>query len=308
LATNKPILVTGSHRSGTTWIGRVLAHSSSIGYLHEPFNKVYKNSGYGIKPAYWFQYISKANGHQYKKALDNLLKFRLLSFKALANYKPFNVKIFLKKNYQLFNHRLHHRRPLFKDPIALFAIQWLVEEYGCCPVILIRHPAAFVHSIKKQQWHFEFSEIHQQENLINDLLQPYKNEVSDFARNDYPLIDQAILLWTLTHHVIKQYQTEQANNWFFLRHEDIAQAPFHYFEKLYAYLNIPFREKEKKHIQQFSTVDTGNSHTDANPVNQIQRNSQETSEQWKNELSQAEIDHIYSKTHQLAGFFYPEGF
>ena len=34
----KPILVTGSHRSGTTWVGKMLAATGSVGYIHEPFN------------------------------------------------------------------------------------------------------------------------------------------------------------------------------------------------------------------------------------------------------------------------------
>ena len=36
--TANPILVTGSHRSGTTWAGQMLATAPGIGYIHEPFN------------------------------------------------------------------------------------------------------------------------------------------------------------------------------------------------------------------------------------------------------------------------------
>ena len=32
----KPILVTGSHRSGSTWVGKMLATSPSVNYIHEP--------------------------------------------------------------------------------------------------------------------------------------------------------------------------------------------------------------------------------------------------------------------------------
>jgi len=34
----KPILVTGSHRSGTTWAGRSLVLAPNTAYIHEPFN------------------------------------------------------------------------------------------------------------------------------------------------------------------------------------------------------------------------------------------------------------------------------
>jgi len=33
-----PILVTGMHRSGTTWVGRMLAASREAVYFHEPLN------------------------------------------------------------------------------------------------------------------------------------------------------------------------------------------------------------------------------------------------------------------------------
>ena len=35
---HRPILVTGSHLSGTTWVGRMIAVSPCVAYLHEPFN------------------------------------------------------------------------------------------------------------------------------------------------------------------------------------------------------------------------------------------------------------------------------
>ena len=34
----RPILVTGSHRSGTTWVGKTIALSPSVTYIGEPFN------------------------------------------------------------------------------------------------------------------------------------------------------------------------------------------------------------------------------------------------------------------------------
>ena len=34
-----PVLVTGSPRSGSTWVGNVLALAPGAGYIHEPFNR-----------------------------------------------------------------------------------------------------------------------------------------------------------------------------------------------------------------------------------------------------------------------------
>jgi hypothetical protein len=40
VAADRPILVTGAHRSGTTWVGRMLALVPGVEYIHEPFNPV----------------------------------------------------------------------------------------------------------------------------------------------------------------------------------------------------------------------------------------------------------------------------
>jgi hypothetical protein len=33
-----PILVTGAHRTGTTWVGKMLAASPQVAYISEPLN------------------------------------------------------------------------------------------------------------------------------------------------------------------------------------------------------------------------------------------------------------------------------
>jgi hypothetical protein len=41
------VLVTGAHRSGTTGVGRTLAHHPSLVYVHEPFNVSTPNPAFG---------------------------------------------------------------------------------------------------------------------------------------------------------------------------------------------------------------------------------------------------------------------
>ena len=52
----KPILVTGSHRSGSTWVGKILNLSNETYYINEPFNIETHNSP--SNPfKYWFEYV-----------------------------------------------------------------------------------------------------------------------------------------------------------------------------------------------------------------------------------------------------------
>ena len=39
-------------------------------------------------------------------------------------------------------------RVVMKDPLAFFSAEWLMQNFGMTVVVLIRHPAAFVASLK----------------------------------------------------------------------------------------------------------------------------------------------------------------
>ena len=57
----KPILVTGSHRCGSTWIGKVIATSPSVDYIHEPFNGMCRPGKCSVKFPHTFTYITDNN-------------------------------------------------------------------------------------------------------------------------------------------------------------------------------------------------------------------------------------------------------
>lgn len=49
-----PILVTGSHRSGTTWLGQMLSLSNEAFVVHEPFNPSNARTWFHRPPPRWF--------------------------------------------------------------------------------------------------------------------------------------------------------------------------------------------------------------------------------------------------------------
>ncbi len=48
-----------------------------------------------------------------------------------------------------YKYRMYNIRPLIKDPIGLFSYKWLVSKFDMDVLVLIKHPAAFVSSLKK---------------------------------------------------------------------------------------------------------------------------------------------------------------
>ena len=58
---NQPILVTGAHRSGTTWVGKVLCASGEAAYISEPLNLWHRPGIMGAPVAGWYTYITDEN-------------------------------------------------------------------------------------------------------------------------------------------------------------------------------------------------------------------------------------------------------
>ena len=73
----RPILVTGAHRSGTTWVGRVLAAADTpVGYIWEPFNPRHRPGTFPIRFPHYFHYVCAENGAACAGPIADMLAFR----------------------------------------------------------------------------------------------------------------------------------------------------------------------------------------------------------------------------------------
>ena len=162
MSSKKPILVTGSHRSGSTWVGKIIAEAPSAIYIHEPFNVDFP-PGAGVCNAkfdHWFMHITTSNETAYYNALKNTIEFRYGLWNALKSSKCIgDLKHGFLEYMRFFLYRLQGLTPIVKDPIALFSAEWLAEKFDMNILVLIRHPAAFVSSIKTRNWSFDFSNL-----------------------------------------------------------------------------------------------------------------------------------------------------
>ena len=248
----KPILVTGAHRSGSTWIGKMIAKSLQVGYIHEPFNV--KQCPPGICSAgfkYWFTYITKENELEFYDALKKTFEFKFDFSNAFKKVKqPLDLWYVLRSlgNFSL-NHLLNSR-PLIKDPIALLSAEWLADKFDMDVVVAIRHPAAFVSSIKRLNWTHQFDHFLKQPLLMRDHLSPFESEIKKFADCEQDILDQAILLWKILHHMIAKWQ-ESHPDWIFVKHEDISHDPMDGFQTIFNQLNLELTDRIKNTIKEF---------------------------------------------------------
>lgn len=290
------ILVTGSNRSGSTWVGNVLASHPKVDTIIEPlnFNRIQRFKR--INYAYWYPKITKNSPEapQIKSLIEYYLNSNYGTFfqQLFSSYEGHNLWKSSKKRWR------RAKRPikLLKDPTALFSIPWLVEEFDIKPILLIRHPAAYVLSIKEKNWWFDFDHFLNQPQFFIGMLTSLKEEVVQFKQNEETkdIIDNAALLWKVFYTQVLEYQ-QHFPDWFFISHEALSMEPLKNYQLICDYLGLEFQDAMKDYI-----LET----TQAEEKEEFKRNAKENSEKWKRGLSETEKNRIYKIVGSVSNHFY----
>ena len=311
VSNKSPILLTGAHRSGTTWAGKILSSAKDLGYIMEPFNDMNRRSGvFNKKFGHFFPYIRPTDPVDYIESFNKTLNYRFSYYDGIINIRSFRDFVRLSRDIIDFSiYKILDYRPFIKDPNALFLAEWLANNFNMQVIILIRHPAAFISSLVKLDWSYPFTDFIKQPELMRDHLINFEDEIHYFSKNKQPLIDQAILLWKILHSVILKYRNCH-DDWVCVRHEDLSINPFSEFEKLFIYLNVPFEKNVKDMIAKLSNinseVDKTSKDIPLSSMESLTRNSHANIKNWKNRLSAKEIDYIYNKVTTVSSSFYSE--
>lgn len=302
----KPVLVTGAHRSGTTWVGRMLAASPSVGYVYEPFNVNCSKELHHGNFRNWFQYVCEENEKDYLNVIEDSLDFRYDPWRALMSLRtPLDVKLAIKRYFNFRNYRKAALRPLIKDPIAIFSAEWLSSKFDLDVLVLIRHPAAFAGSLRigGKTWEHDFRNFLNQPLLMRDILHPFESEIRAAAYGRPDIVDQAILLWNLIYFNVLRYRREHPE-WNYIRHEDLSRNPIGGFKTLYETLGLEFGEHERSVVARHSYRRSGNE--DLPVLKSVHRDSLSNILAWKERLSATEISRIKAGTRQISREFYSE--
>jgi len=289
-----PVLITGLHRSGTTWVGEVVGSAPNMGYIREPFNPHYNAGILGIQLQNYYQYICEENGSKYYDSVKNLINFKL-TYSSIIQRKidsrPINWRKLSKDIGRMYLYRIKNLRPLIKCPFSFFSAEWYAKQFNTKIIILVRHPAAFISSILLKQWSFDFNNFTSQPLLMRNHLQQFEIELKSENLKNYDIIDQGILLWKIFASVLNYYR-KQHPDWLIIKHEDISKYPIDKFKSIASYISVPFSEKMENKIK--LTTNTDNPSVSKSSTDVV-RNSGIIPDQWKTRLSQHEIERIYNK-------------
>lgn len=307
----KLILITGAPRSGTTWVGRVLASTPRSNYLLEPFNLERATRYFTFLPlSTWFQRLTEADVARFQPLFADLIAgHRVCGLDEPAGWRRVNPIARMARAARLAKRKLDGRLAetvVLKDPIALCSADWFHRYLHSQNVVMIRHPAGIASSIKVQQWWFDYERLLHNESVAERFFPGERARIEKLPRGDDEILFRACVLWRLMHLVIRRYQREFPN-WVFLKHEELAAHPQEAFRDLFVRLGLPFGESTQSFLETTSQQPAPQAApTAALRTDNVIRRSEATVFVWKERLTTAEQKLVREATADVAEGFYTE--
>ena len=132
----------------------------------------------------------------------------------------------------------------------VFAAEWLAERLDCRVVMLVRHPAGIVSSLKRigNGWADNLPDIASQPELVRRYLSSHAAALEQAAGQPLDPVGHGALLWLLIHSSIAQ-QIARHPEFIVVRYEDLATDPLPQFRDLYERLDLPFDDRAEKAVR-----------------------------------------------------------
>jgi len=286
---NNSILITGSTRSGTTYVGQVLAENNDLIYLWEPFQVGLKERNPAGVFDYWFEYLEEDSPKEkivldYLQRYDNLNKQDLLRLRTRnLGRLSFELKNIIKKIQ--FNFREKYRF-ILKDPIAFYSAEWLYQQFENLKVIvMIRNPVSIIESYKRLNWDIGFIEMKRQEKLLRQLPIECVSLINEYSNSRVDIVDKGILFWKIIYKKAFDYQEKYRNQWLFIKLEDLEENEETIMKTIFDYCQLEYSKIRKASDQKWL------------------KNASISDVRRKKILSRKEIDKIKESTYDIAQNF-----
>lgn len=299
----QPILVTGAHRSGTTWVGRMLAANSQTAYISEPLNVLHRRGVYRAEIQRWYQYITAENESEYLPAFNELLNFRYHLFTEIGSIRSQKDFLRMGRDLSIFmKGKMLSQHALLKDPFAVFSAPWFAQQLNCQVVITVRHPGGFASSLKRLNWPFDFRDLLNQPMLMRDHLEADRAEMEAMPADD--IVGQSALLWRMIYRAVHTTRS-LIPDIKIVRHEDLSLDPVAGYKSLYESLGLTFDEKVRDTILNSSSSENP-TELSKKKVHSVKLDSRANMDNWKKRLSAEEITRIRKMTESVSHLFYSD--
>lgn len=291
---SRSVIVTGTHYSMSTLIGRILAKSYNFKFVHEPLNAEPTLGYAALDSERWYEYYDDSRYAELKKSLIEIMNGNVNLIKYFLRVKHINTAKDIGRTAKylltMIKFKCQQKRAVFKDPFMVFSARHLQHNDGLFIVLCVRHPCAFAESIKRRTNGFEFKNLLQPSLLktMPDLAQ----RIEEYAEIDQPLICQAALLWRVVYEFADIYYRSSGKT-ITIRQEDFSLRPNFEIQKLFSEINADFSHSVKKYVSELckeeGSIDFG-----SNQSSYIKRNPVSATNKWKVRLSEKEIEQVLS--------------
>jgi len=298
-----PILVTGAHRSGTTWIGKMLAADPLTAYISEPLNVWHRPGVFRAPVKHWYQYICDENESEYLPAFNELLEFEYHLWKEIRSLRSLKDFLRMGRDFRTFYYGLEEgRRVLLKDPFAVFSAAWFARKLNFKVVVSVRHPLAIASSLKRLNWSFDFQNLLEQPLLLRDHLEPYRSQMKSVKSDD--VIGQAALLWKMIYQTVHSILRLNPD-FIVVRHEELSRDPANGFRNLFISLGLDYSHHVEKIILDSSSAENP-LELSRKKVHDVKLDSRASMDNWKNRLTHDEIKRVRDVTEETSQLFYTD--
>jgi len=213
------VFISGTGRSGTTWLSQILNYDNSFRYIFEPFypEKVDFCSFFG-----WRQYLRPTKKYpNYYESAKRIITGR-----------------FRNSFIDRYNKKFLCRKRLIKDVKTNLLLGWLNQNFKEMKVLLsIRHPCAIANSWMKLKWEPNLENYLQQEELMIDYLGEFEREI----KNTQNRFEQLLFMWCIETYIpMKQIQEKQLEAKI-IKYEVLCEKFEETVKEVFNYVNIPFK-------------------------------------------------------------------
>lgn len=203
------VLLAGSGRSGTTWLGQIINHTHPYRDIFEPLHpgRIKRLSGWPV-----MRYLPSDDNaadtiaQQQANAQDGELLRDMLAGKFRSRWTD------------AYNRKSLAKQRLIKVIRANLLLGWIHQH---CPevklLLAMRHPCAVVHSRVKLGWDTHLDELLAQPQLMRDHLEPYRETIERAERSNDPWL-RHLTMWCIENAVpLRQLKPGQAHVLFYER-------------------------------------------------------------------------------------------
>lgn len=282
----------------------MLCQSGEAAYIHEPMCPN-RSPGWLTRPVpHWFMYVTRENEAPYVEPMRRVLQLNYPFVSSVAAIRhPKQAARQAPEMGRALVYRARKLRPLLKDPFALYSTEWMADRFGVQPVVMIRKPVAFVSSIKKLNWGFDYErEWMSQELLMRDHLGAHRENFEGYV-GEVDLVGEGIVMWNAMYDFVANLRRRRPD-FLYVRYEDLAADPLPGYMELYKALELEWNDTVRDRIASYS--DAANP-KDVSPRQRraIKRDSTAATETWKNRLTQDEVHRVETETTEISSRFYP---